>query len=698
MTSTQTIFASALAQGLLFLPNAKFKLNSLQANLREEELTLPGTFYPTIQNIRNYLNSNINAPFFNNCLAFSINNNKRVVYKYQLFYEDIELSSTSLDPTVGIYVRNLDDYMTLKPDFNNFGFRGYGGINGDGGRDYISIAKNLSQEDFLKVVDNGWFIMNWNEFRVDVGKRNFAIVGFNDNNFLITTAKTNNRAVFKLRRISKDNFEIYSTNGNVLSNNWQYVIPTIQILNGVQGGGAWSATKGENGYTQYTISELKSSQNLNYFYTAAKPNPIKRINSPPTFFEVLKDEFGLINIKDVHLEVDKFSSPSTCFLSSDVIKENCSANPGSGNIIQPSLSSIIERLLNIKNNDTEYNLGVNLCANSSIQSNDFLIDPNLYPLTNEFISNIIGSKTSYCINKSLTFCGQDDITGKSNLFTTECKTFCSKDANCINIVKDYCTSKGSLALDSTNRVICGCNTVTESVQQAYDRYILERARKNIPDSGCRELKYVFSPCRVSSYGNSQGTTNITPGDCEQKASCYSFIEVNNQGNITGMDVDIDVKLDCKTITNLVESGTQSCASSSDCKDTEFKKCVNGFCVQCDKNSDCSDTRPICDISKNVCSECADDSNCSVSKPFCVNGNCTVCKDNSNCGEGKKCSNGRCVNECITAADCGSNKTCTSEGKCINSVKSTTYVIYGIIGISILLVLLLAIRIYKRSNR
>lgn len=699
-------FTEALSKGLFFLPRCGFKTTSLLANLREEPLSLPGTSFPTIEKIKEYRNTQINRPFYENCIAFSIDVNRIVRYKYQLFYEDLEQLPTTqtLDNSVGVYIKTLDDFHSLRPFTNHIGGRTYGALSANlsQGRNYSDFM-DMSADEFRKVMDGAWSIMTWdngwginpiNVLPTTCGTNQqhaFRIATLNNSAF--TDPFVNQRAIFKSRRVGNNGFDLYVTN-NVKLDTWYWVVRAEGYFNRY-----WDVAGPPytTQITQYNFAELVKNGSIGgYFYNDSTPFPVRPSSWTTSFGTFTKPSFNLLlNNKIVTVSGLRFDTDCyICMLSTDNYGNTCdSNNNGALWVIQPSLAYILEKIIN----GGEYNVGLNLCVGREDQNSESYIDFDNYPATAVFLANLFKGNLDACNRQKAEFCrGVDPITNESNLFTVTCKDFCKKDFNCMRTVTDFCT-KQSDPLSATNKVICGCNLDTPAVRKAYEKFVTDYTSKGMTFPNCDETKYIFSPCRTSSYGNTDNTTNIPPKtsvECGSNINCVSYIEIDNDGTINGnIDIGIDQK-GCQTIINKIRGNTVDCLVDSDCNNVAGNPfCIDSKCAQCKTESDCSTTSPFCDVD-NICVQCIKNTDCSGDTPFCVEGTCVQCASTSDCGVGKKCSGNICVNECDKDADCLDGKVCNN-GVCER--KSTSIVLYGvgILGIVLILILILISRRKKR---
>jgi peptidoglycan-associated lipoprotein len=102
-------------------------------------------------------------------------------------------------------------------------------------------------------------------------------------------------------------------------------------------------------------------------------------------------------------------------------------------------------------------------------------------------------------------------------------------------------------------------------------------------------------------------------------------------------------------------------------------CVNGLCVQCRKNADCSEGEK-CDNGSCVAipGYCSSDADCSGSQ-VCRDNRCgPECRENADCEDGMECRGGTCKEpqECSTNADCASGEKC-EDGSCVKAEQQTT---------------------------
>jgi hypothetical protein len=694
-------FTEALSKGLLFLPRCTFKSTSLVTNLREESIAFAGTSYPTIEEIKIKQNANIIRPFYENCIAFSIGVDRNVVYKYQLFYEDLQQLQTTetLDNSVGVYIKTLDDFHLLRPFTNNIGVKTYGALSGNTqGRNYSTLMYNMPADEYRKVMDGAWSTMTWGNSPMGVFRTE---CGLNMKHSFRIGDTISERAIFKSRRVSDNGFDLYVTNNNVLAENWYWVVRAEGYFNRY-----WDVAGPPHTtvITQPNLGELVRNNTIgNYFYNASNPSPM-RPSSWSTYFGTFnKPAFNLLltnttstlssNIAVSGLRLD--TDCNICMLSTDNYGNSCDpTNNGPIFVIQPSLAYILEKIIK----GGEYNVGLNLCVNSSAQSSDYLIDPSNYPLTNVFLANIFLNRITSCNNVKAEFCrGVDPITNESNLFTATCKDFCKNSFNCMSIVTDFCT-KQSDPLSTTNKVICGCSRRdTPKVKEVYDRFVTDYKSKGLTLPNCDETKYIFSPCRTSAYGDTDNTTNrppLTAQQCGSNINCVSYIEIDNDGTINGnIDIGIDQK-GCQTIINKIRGNTVDCLVDSDCKNADGNPfCIEDKCSQCKTDSDCSTTSPFCDVD-NICVQCKQNTDCSGDTPVCVEGTCVQCASTSDCGSGKKCFGTICVNECGKDEDCLDGKVCNN-GVC---VRKFNILLYSGISLAVLGVVFILILIFRSKKR
>ena len=689
------IFSEALAEGMLFLPRAQFKAGSLLTNLREEDIIFPGSIFPTMTQIKTKINSSLNIPFYNNCIAFSIKQNRTVIYKYQLFYEDLELvpSTTIIDKKVGVYIRSLDDFYKLRPFIDNVGIRTYGASGGNTqGRSYGSIMANLNPETYRQALDGAWTMMSWDldpnnsapicALRSNCGRNMTYALHHGGFLNLGEPGNTVQRAIIKPRRVSEIGFEFYVTSNNELSDNWYWIARKEGYsLRYWVIAGPGNPT-GQGGVRpQFTID---SNNSTTFLYSSTNRFPFKQGAFSTEFSNEVKQPFTVFprsdnaGIEALHISTDC----NMCMLSTDNRGNTCfgGTNAGALWIIQPSLAFVLGQILNAN----EYNLALNLCVRASSQGSDNLIEPARYPLTNTFLatnSKFI-PRTAACNNIRSVFCQQNNPeTKQSNLFTTTCKDFCKNEFDCTGIVTQFCNAQDD-PLDTTNRSICACSIRdVPKVKQVYDRFVTEYERKGLRFPNCNEPRYVFSPCRTSDYGSSDGRTNQPPPNasvCGSNINCVSYVEIDNKGTITGdIDVGVDQK-DCATIINAITSNTVDCQDSSDCSDEkENKFCINSKCAQCNTDSDCGVGTPKCNT-RNVCVQCLQNTDCKGDLPACVGNICAECSTTADCGAGKKCAGNICVND-------DTNKTTT-----------TSIALYA--GIGVLVLVLILVLMFKRKKR
>lgn len=707
MATEKIIFSESLADGLLFLPRAQFKAASLQVNLREEEIVFPGTTFPTTSDIKAKVNSTLQRPFYENCIAFSITQNRRVIYKYQLFYEDLELVPTTqvIDKKVGVYIRSLDDFHKLIPFINNIGLRTYGAVGGNTqGRNYTQFMVNMNADKYRKVLDGAWSIMSWDIAADNIHAINVQRTGCGNNmgysfqNSIFSQAplpsrNIDQRAIFKSRRVSETGFELYVTSNNQLSDNWYWVVRKEGLNNRY-----WDVAGPGNPQggvrTQFDPSLVDATR---FLFNPNNINPVRQDPWRTQFSFENKEPFDLqlfprdpvvadartnISVPNLHFSTDC----NICMLATDNPGNTCFGGHNNGPIwiIQPSLASIIENILDAD----DYNLALNLCVNAATQSTDVLIQPARYPLTSVFLSNQrkFIPRINACNEIRAAFCARNDPeTKQSNLFTTTCKDFCSNEYNCTNLVTAFCNTQDD-PLDNTNRQICGCSIRdVPKVKQVFDRFVTEYESKGLSFPNCNEPRYIFSPCRISDYGSSDNLTNRPPPNasvCGSNINCVSYVEIDNEGTINGnIDVGIDQK-SCATIINAIQGNNVDCNDASDCKDEkENKFCINSKCAQCNTNSDCGTLTPKCNTN-NVCVQCLQNSDCKGDTPACVGGICQQCATTADCGAGKKCAGNICVND-------DTNKPTTT----FNAL----YAGIGVLGLVLVLVLVLMV-IRKRKKR
>ena len=93
-------------------------------------------------------------------------------------------------------------------------------------------------------------------------------------------------------------------------------------------------------------------------------------------------------------------------------------------------------------------------------------------------------------------------------------------------------------------------------------------------------------------------------------------------------------------------GCVQCLAAADCKDPLLPVChsTQGRCVECEKKTDCSTSKPACDATTSRCVPCLSGADCSALTP--------VCKKDAG-GDSTK---NVCVG-CLLDADCGAGRTC-----------------------------------------
>lgn len=692
--------------GCIFLENARFKLDSIDNPLGETPRDISGSVYPQLSQIKDYKDSSNLTPFLN-CIAFSITTDKKVIFKYQLFPEDIEeipVSSRVPEQSIGVYIRSLDNFNRLTPQYGFVDFFTYGSSSKT--RNYNEQTDTLDEDTKKNLYDGCWFIMQWDEWRSPAVMYlvEGQYCGSNVNRGILTNTDysfssnyTANRAIFKPRRVEKDRFELYCTTQTNYANVWYYILRRLLYLD-----------RYLNVLKQYNqidaFNDIPVSEKL-VFYPQRTEAPYKKYSGNQIFEPHQLDwktSNKVLNINNLRVKTDC----NVCMATTDCLTCNdctyngtagASENLGNGFIIQPSWMYIMSQLM--KNN--KYNVQKNFCVTYVKNRSEFYLRPtDTYRLTNEYLDNYFTTEGQFCETIETNFCKQiNPTTTKSNLYTSECKDIC-KRYNCRDIVTSFCRSLEDQALSSDNRGICGCMVDATFVKDSYDKYVDFMDRRRIDFSNCKEPEYIFPPCKTANYTAVGGlTTNPLRTDCKFPAvNCVSYIEIENNGNIG--NINTDVTQDCKSFINEISAGTQDCKFDVDCNVVpNFPYCINNKCQQCKTNNDCKNAgTPLCDLSLNVCRECLTSEDCKDSnKPICSNNKCTECILDSDCLDGKLCnSSGKCVFECIADTNCLKDQVCINN-KCVPKSSNNTAIYLGI-GTGILVFIIIVVWLLRRRKR
>lgn len=665
--ATTNQFILAQTYGLIYVNKAFFIDTSV---VDELDVIVSFTSIPTIDQIMNETDFG-GLKYYDSCIAFSINPDNKVVYKNQLFYEDIDITPSSSNFAVGIYLKNIDIFHSVIPSVSFL-------------NKYRKYTLLTSGSD--SVLDNGWSIFNFLETDqttpTPLGR---LMGGCGGTSRFNVTNEPFQRLVFKSRyNAFKDQYQFYAwsnglgTDTSRINNDWYRLAKTN--YRGVY----WDIV--------YRIANA--------------PNPIFSINSIPTgktFIagpEQYIDDANLDNGLTINPDKKTFGLTSAnlgwdcnlCMFNTDEwlnVHDNCyNSTRFTGYLIQPSVTSILKSLLN---SDKFKVLNVYLCTNK-VSDSSFL-NPTKFKATNEFLKRNLSTFT--CNDNVLRFCqGQ-------NLIDSKCKTYCQNN-NCYSAVTSYCSSLGDSALSDYNRTICGCNMNTDFVQKSYSTYVDDLSRRRLAIPTCDQVKQlIFPPCVTSSYGGAYNTTNKKAPPCNSNiVNCVSLIDINNQGNITG-NVTANVNAECQSVINQVTGGVTTCISRTDCKDTNFPICDSGSgkCVQCKINGDCSGypLASICD-SNNTCVECKTNTDCTGAKPLCSNGKCSECIQNTDCKDGKVCKEGVCKFECEKDYDCQNGKVCV-DNMCVvsNPAKpaKNTIIYVGAGSLILIILLVVVIKLLKK---
>lgn len=650
-------FKLGLANGLIFIPNATFKPTSIVTDL---DITVEfAQVVPTVTSVIDRKDGEGNK-WFTECIAFSIAPDNKVVYKYQLFFEDITLRTTaSSNPAVGIYLRSIDSFYDLLPKYSKLPL-------------YRLYTTNFNLEsEAHNIADGSWALWKYDGL---ILIRELPACGDGNSRF-VKGSDVNRWLIFKTKRINNGNYKIYVTSSG-------YTSDSSRIKDNWYGLNRFSGYAGKyfdnNWNVQPRINQIGEG---NKFFS----------NSPDQYVDPKTAELQLIaRNNSYHIGTERAFlgwDCNLCMFGNNPYKEDrCSSDTNGdkfgGYIIQPSMNYILNRLLN---DDSYRVLKVNLCVS---KDPNYYIDPTTYRATNEFFVSKLSEPQ--CKSAVITYCS-DVIDGFSNLNSSICKNYCANNANCYDTVTTYCSGIGNNALTGSDKLICGCNMNTTVVQTAYDKYVKDLTNKSIQIPTCPELpQLLFPPCITAGYKGAYKSTTQNPPKCDSNiVNCVSNIDVTNNGSISGA-ITANVSADCKSFVNQVTGGLISCTANSDCPSNAPLCSSDKKCIQCNQNTDCSGGTPIC--KNNACIQCEGNSNCTVDNPFCVQGNCEECISTTDCGTGKKCFANSCVNECDTDIDCGTGKICNN-GVC--EKKSTSIVLYGVGILGIVLILILISRRKKR---
>lgn len=106
-----------------------------------------------------------------------------------------------------------------------------------------------------------------------------------------------------------------------------------------------------------------------------------------------------------------------------------------------------------------------------------------------------------------------------------------------------------------------------------------------------------------------------------------------------------------------------CGQNTDCVDPAMPFCVEGSCVQCMNNADCSGGDQCL---SNVCTHegCVADVECiAPNAPICFGGQCVECLGSAECGPGEQCVDHACI-ECLEDDQCPDGEVCALDYECI----------------------------------
>ena len=114
---------------------------------------------------------------------------------------------------------------------------------------------------------------------------------------------------------------------------------------------------------------------------------------------------------------------------------------------------------------------------------------------------------------------------------------------------------------------------------------------------------------------------------------------------------------------------ETCKSNEECNKDLVCSTVDGYCVQCLTNDDCSKSSHCED---GYCEDnCNSDDNCrNPDKPNCLLGRCLECKTSAECRHPERsiCSSDHvCIDKCITNQDCQGSQACNSDKNCVECV-------------------------------
>jgi len=190
------------------------------------------------------------------------------------------------------------------------------------------------------------------------------------------------------------------------------------------------------------------------------------------------------------------------------------------------------------------------------------------------------------------------------------------------------------------------------------------------------------PCPLGSVCSGGNCVLGCQGQEDCPDSSYCLLGRCNPGCIS--DVNCPLGTICDTTTNLCVVGCNGvcpageycngsvcvpgCIKNENCPTGEVCNTNNNLCVQCVRNSNCPDTKPLCSSLTNTCLACLGDTDCSLGE-ICTRGLCVAgCTTNLNCpADTPICSSGTCVG-CTSNTNCSSNLTAqvcdTTNGECV----------------------------------
>lgn len=160
-------------------------------------------------------------------------------------------------------------------------------------------------------------------------------------------------------------------------------------------------------------------------------------------------------------------------------------------------------------------------------------------------------------------------------------------------------------------------------------------------------------------------------ECRNNSDCPPHNQQNNEGIC---DTQNNTCIMCLTGNDCFETEICSnniclmCPLEGDKSNQIIRSNEDNICVECNKDSECSNEKHKCFNHK--CLECLNNGDCPSTRPLCSNGTCLACLDDTDCKSYENCIDGICREPCHKDTDCWNLQICDPQKKyCVGCLSS-----------------------------